>query len=196
MITGGVPVADLKAELHRKLRLSRAGLLSAVDGLSEYDRRRPLTPSGTNLLGLVKHLASVEYGYFGESFGRPAPEVLPWIEDGSVWQGADLWATSEETSEYLLGLYQRACAHADETIAELDLQSPAEVEHWPAERRHTTLGALLVHVLAETARHAGHADIVRELIDGRGGPDHDDFGDEDTWRDYVARIQAAADAHT
>ncbi|WP_053205671.1 DinB family protein [Jiangella muralis] len=187
-------MADLKSELHRKLQLARAGLLSKLDGLGEYDLRRPLTPSGTNLLGLVKHLASMEYGYLGTTFGRPPPETLAWEEDGSIWDGADMWATPDQSSEYLVGLYRRACAHGDATLAELDLDAPGRVPHWPDERADTTLGVILIRMLAETAQHAGHADIVRELIDGAGGPDHDDLGDEEVWSDYLARIQAAADA--
>jgi hypothetical protein len=183
----------VKEILHDKLREARAGLLSRLDGLSEYDLRRPMTPTGTNLLGLVKHLAGLEYGYLGESLGRPGPEALPWFEDGSVWDGADMWALPGESSEYLAGLYRRACAHADGVIGELDLDAPARVEHWPAERRDTTLGFLLVRMAAETAQHAGHADIVRELIDGRGGSDQG-LLDEGAWRDYVAEIQTAADA--
>jgi hypothetical protein len=84
-------VSDLKEELHRNLQASRATLLSKLDNLSEYDRRRPMTPTGTNLLGLVKHLAGLEYLYLGESFGYPAPERLSWIDDGSIWQGAYMW---------------------------------------------------------------------------------------------------------
>jgi hypothetical protein len=184
---------DLKHELHAKLIEARAGLLSRLDGLGEYDLRRPLTPSGTNLLGLVKHLATMEYGYLGDCFGRTPPETMSWVEDGSIWDGADMWATPDETSEYVVGLYRRACEHGDRTVAELDLDSPGTVDHWPQERRHTTLGVLLVRMIAETARHAGHADIVRELIDGHGGPDHDDLGDAATWEAYTARIQSAAD---
>jgi hypothetical protein len=184
-------VTDLKEELHRKLQASRAVLLSRLDDLSEYDRRRPMTPTGTNLLGLVKHLAGLEYGYLGEPFGRPAPESMSWIEDGSIWQGADMWATPGESSEYIIGLYRRACAHADGVIAALDLETPGSVAHWPADRRDTTLGVLLIRMVAETAQHAGHADIVRELIDGKGGPDQDSI-DESTWREYLAQVQAAA----
>ena len=55
--------------------------------LGEYDRRRPLTPTGTNLLGLVKHVASVEAGYLGDVFGRPSPESLPWFDDGAEPSG-------------------------------------------------------------------------------------------------------------
>ena len=185
-------MSDLKDELHRKLQNSRAVLLSKLDGLSEYDRRRPMTPTGTNLLGLVKHLAGLEYGYLGESFGRPAPEKMSWIEDGTIWQGADMWAKPEESSEYIVGLYQRACAHADRVVTALDLEAPGSVAHWPADRRETTLGVLLIRMVDETAHHAGHADVVRELIDGKGGPDHGNF-DEATWREYLAEVQAAAD---
>lgn len=186
-------MSEVKAELHRSLRSSRATLLSKLEGLGEYDRRRPLTSSGTNLLGLVKHLAGLEYGYLGESFDRPAPETMSWIEDGSIWEGGDMWATADETSDYLVGLYRRACAHADQTIDELDLRAPGRVAHWPEDRRDTTLDVLLIRMVAETAQHAGHADIVRELIDGSAGSDHDAV-DEATWQKYVARVQAAADS--
>jgi hypothetical protein len=85
-----------------------------------------------------------------------------------------------------------ACEHADRVIDELDLDTPARVAHWPEARRDTTLGFLLVRMAAETAQHAGHADIVRELIDGRGGPDHNML-DDTSWRDYAARVEAAAE---
>jgi uncharacterized damage-inducible protein DinB len=186
-------VTDLKEELHRKLQASRATLLSKLDNISEYDRRRPMTPTGTNLLGLVKHLAGLEYGYLGEAFGYPAPETMSWFEDGSVFQGADMWAKPDESSEYIAGLYRRACAHADGVIAALDLGAPGSVPHWPEDRRDTTLGVLLIRMVDETAHHAGHADIIRELIDGKGGPDQDAF-DEPTWREYVAQVQTAANA--
>jgi Protein of unknown function (DUF664) len=186
-------VSDLKEELHGKLQAGRAVLLSKLENLSEYDRRRPMTPTGTNLLGLVKHLAGLEYGYLGESFGHPAPESIPWIEDGSIWQGADMWAKPDESSEYITDLYRRACAHADGVIAALDLEAPGSVAHWPEDRRDTTLGVLLIRMVAETAQHAGHADIIRELIDGKGGPDQDAI-DESTWREYIVQVQAAANA--
>jgi Protein of unknown function (DUF664) len=185
-------VSDLKEELHRQLQASRTALLSRLDDLSEYDLRRPMTATGTNLLGLVKHLAGLEYVYLGESFNRPAPETMSWIEDGSIWENADMWAQPGESSEYLIGLYRRACAHADLAIADLDLEAPGSVAHWPADRRGTTLGVLLIRMVAETAQHAGHADIIRELIDGRAGPDDGAF-DESYWRKYAAQIQAAAD---
>ena len=68
-----------KQTLHRYLQIVRDAMLWKLEGLSEYDVRRPLTPTGTNLLGLVKHLASVEVGYFGDTFGRPSDRKLPWM---------------------------------------------------------------------------------------------------------------------
>jgi hypothetical protein len=182
----------LKEQLHSKLQEVRAALLADLTGLSEYDLRRPMTPSATNLLGLAKHLAGLEYLYLGSCLGRPADEKLSWVEDSSIWEGADMWATPQEPAGYIVGLYQRACAHADSVISELSLDAPATVEHWPAGQRDTTLGFLLIRMTAETAQHAGHADIVRELIDGTGGTDHD-MADEATWQQYTAQVKAAAD---
>ena len=182
---------DEKASLSASLDRHRDAIVWKLEGLDDEALRRPMTPSGTSLLGLVKHLAGLEYLYLGESFGYPAPESMSWIEDGSIWQGADMWAKPDESSEYITGLYRRACAHADGVLAALDLAAPGSVAHWPEDRRNTTLGVLLIRMVAETAQHAGHADIVRELIDGRGGPDQDDI-DEPTWREYITQVQTAA----
>jgi hypothetical protein len=192
---GGLTTVETTKEvLHQALRETRASLLSRTEGLGEYDRRRPMTPTGTNLLGIVKHLTGVEYGYFGDSFGRPPPQPLPWFADGSVWENADMWATPEESTEQLVGLYRQACSHGDRTILELDLDAPGRVPWWPAERASTTLATLLVRVLVDTARHAGQADVVRELVDGRAGDDHDEQGDAAWWAAYHARVTQAAAA--
>lgn len=185
-------MSDLKRELHEALEATRGAVLSRLTGLSEYDLRRPMTPTGTNLLGLVKHLARMEYAYFGATFARPAPEALPWTEDESAWQNADMWARPDESSEYIVGLYERACAHADLTIGGLSLDAPGSVPHWAEGERDTTLGSMLVWMIWETAQHAGHADIVRELIDGAAGADHDEIFTQAGWQTYVAGIQAAA----
>jgi len=182
-------------DLLRYLQEGRDGLLRALDGLDDYDVRQPITPSGTNLLGLVKHVAGVQLAYLADSVGRPSRERLPWVEDGSIWDSADMWATAEESRADLVGLYARAATHCDEVVRELGLDAPASVAWWPEERRETTLGSLLVRCVAEVSQHAGHADILRESIDGRGGRDHDHMGDDAWWSDYVARVQAAADAH-
>ena len=181
--------------LLRYLQRERDNLIGTLDGLSEYDVRRPMTPTGTNLLGLVKHVASVEIGYLGECVGRPWPEPIPWDNDEAMDAGLDMYAAADEPKEMILDLYRRSWAHGDESVRTLGLDAPATIPWWPEERRVTTLGYVLVHQLAETAHHAGHADIVREAIDGRADRDHDDFGDEEHWKNFVARIQAAADAH-
>lgn len=187
-------ITPIAADLRHYLRQARDGLLRALDGLGEYDLRRPMTPSGTNLLGLVKHLTDVELQYLGNCVGRPAPVTLPWVADGSIWDGADMWATADESREYLLDLYRIAAEHSDASIEEVPLDAPGYVEWWAKDRRDTTFGHLLARVVAETAQHAGHADILRESIDGQGGRDHDDIGGEAHWTAYVAKIQAAADA--
>jgi hypothetical protein len=184
---------DLKHELHRQLRVARGTVLAKLHGLSEYDMRRPMTPTGTSLLGLVKHLAGVEYVYLGESFDRPPPDAMSWVEDGTIWDGADMWATAGDTSEDLIALYQRACAHGDSTIEALELDAAGSVAHWPEDRRATTLGVLLIRMVTETAQHAGHADIVRELIDGQAGNDAN-FATDVDWPEYVARVQQAANS--
>jgi hypothetical protein len=186
-------MTGLKSTLHDKLREARAALLSSVDGVGEYDARRPMTPSGTNLLGLVKHLVGVEHVYLGDSLGRTPPDVLPWVADGSIWDGADMWATADESREHILGLYERACAHGDQTVRALDLEAPASVPHWSADKRATTLGFLLVRMVEETGHHAGHAEICRELIDGHMRTDADML-DGHGWTEYCSRVQAAANA--
>ncbi len=185
---------DAKQLLHDHLRSLRERVLWKVDGLSERELRWPRTPTGTNLLGLVKHLAGIELGYLGDTFGRPAPQRPSWMEDGAE-DNADMWATADESAEDILDLYRRAGAHADATIASLDLDSPGRVPWWRADE--VTLHQVLVHVIAETAQHVGHMDIVRELSDGAVGlrpaatniPD----GDAQWWRDYVARLRRVAE---
>jgi uncharacterized damage-inducible protein DinB len=189
---------DDKATLHRYLRTSRAALLSKLDGLSEYDARRPLTRTGTNLLGLVKHVASVELGYLGEVFGRPSErDDLPWFRDDAE-PDADLWVPAEESRASVVDLHRFAAAHGDATIDALDLDATGEVPWWPVERRTVTLLQILVHLGTETARHAGHADILRELIDGAAGDRPDDPNltgrTEHEWAAHRARIEAAARA--
>ncbi|GAA2757622.1 hypothetical protein F4554_006227 [Actinopolymorpha rutila] len=131
-------MTDLKAVLLANLRGHRAAMLGKLDGLSEYNRRRPLTPTGTNLLGLVKHLAGCEYGYFGDSFGRHAYERPSWFRDDPYTE-TDMWATPDESSDYITGVYRNACAHSDATIADLELDSPGHVAHWAKGRQETTL---------------------------------------------------------
>jgi len=182
-----------KNDLHRYLAHAREALVWKTEGLSEYDLRRPLTGTGTNLLGLVKHLAIGEAWYFGAVFDRPFVPHLPWWDDDAP-EGADMWATADESRAEILDLYRAAAAHADETITSLPLDATGHVPWWP--QPEVTLHGVLVHVLAETSRHAGHADILREQLDGSVGlrqqgtnvADHD----ERWWRALVADVEAAA----
>ncbi|HEX6345876.1 DinB family protein [Umezawaea sp.] len=186
---------DPKSDLHHYLGVARDALLWKLEGLAEYDVRRPLTPTGTNLLGLVKHVSGCEIGYFGETFGRPFPDPPAWLRDDAE-PNADMWATADEAREDVVGLYRRACEHADATITELALDAPGVVAHWPEERRRVTLHQILVHMVSETTRHAGHADVVRELVDGAVGVRRDlsnlPPGDRRWWSGYRDRLETAA----
>jgi hypothetical protein len=187
--------SDPKAELRRYLQVGREALLWKLDGLSEYDVRRPLVPTGTNLLGIVKHVASVEAGYFGETFDRPFQEPLPWFDDDAE-PNADMWATAEESREQIVGLYHRVWAHSDATIEALALDAIGHVPWWPPDHNEVTLHRILAHMIAETHRHAGHADIVRELVDGAVGlrADNDNMapGDRAWWDSYRSRLERVA----
>lgn len=189
------PPPGLSDELGRYLQDARDTVLRGLAGLSEYDSRRPLTSSGSNILGLIKHLAGVEVSYLGECVGRQPPVHLPWVTDGSIWEGADMWVTTGQSREYIVELYRSAWKHSDESLLALPLDAPAYVSWWPAGQRNTTMGHLLVRVVAETAQHAGHIDILRENMDGQGGRDHDEQGDAEYWVGYVAAIQRAANPY-
>jgi uncharacterized damage-inducible protein DinB len=184
---------DHKAVLQHYLRQAREALLWKLDGLSDYDVRRPMTPTGTNLLGLVKHVATVTAGYLGECMGRRFPEQMPWVEEGAE-PNADMWATAEESRDDVVGLWDRCWAHADATVAELPLDAPGLVPWWPEERQQVTLQLLLVHLVTEINRHAGHADILRELIDGGVGhrADRDNMGVPDDLAAYRTRLEEIA----
>ncbi|YCK77886.1 DinB family protein [Arthrobacter sp. D3-16] len=186
---------DEKETLHHYLRVRRDNLLGKLDGLSEYDVRRPLTPTGTNLLGLVKHVASVELGYFGEVFGRPSGRHLPWLDDEAS-PDADMWVRPDESRDFIVELHRFAAAHSDATIGALPLDAPGVVPWWAEERRHVTLHQILVHMVAERTQHLGHADILRELIDGSAGQRPGDpnltVRSAEEWQAHCASIEAAA----
>jgi hypothetical protein len=149
------------------------------------------------MLGIGKHLASVQAGYFGDVFGRPWPEPMPWLgEHTSI--NDDMFATATETSDWVRDFYRRSWAHARETFAVTELDHPGTVPWWPEERRHPTLFTVMLHMVVETARHAGHLDILRETIDGEAGRFAGDRslpgGDEIDWIAYVVKVEAAARA--
>lgn len=191
---------DLKDVLKRYLDRERRALLWKLDGLSERDQRWPATSTGTNLLGLVKHVAFTQAGYLGDVVGRPLPDKPAWMVEADADDSEanlDMWASSEETPEEIVALYERVNAHADATIAALDLETVGHVLWW-GPSGDTTLQRVLVHLVAEVARHAGHADILRETLDGGrglvdGNPNLPDE-DEEWWERYVARLRTVAEA--
>lgn len=155
-LTGGE-----KESLHVSLDRYRDIVLWKLEGLDDEQLRRPMTPSGTNLLGLVKHLASVEFGWFGDTFGRPS-ESIPFDEANPE---ADMRAEPNETTAEIVAFYGRARTAADQAVAELDLDHLGRAWFGSA----VSLRWVLIHMIEETARHAGHMDILRELIDGATG---------------------------
>jgi hypothetical protein len=185
---------ERKGDLLRYLQVSREALIWKLDGLSEYDVRRPLVRTGTNLLGLVKHVASVEAWYLGDVFGRPFGEPLPWFDEGAE-ANADMWVTPDHSRDEVIDLYRRAWRHSDATVDAVSLDAVGEVPWWRP-NGSITLHRMLVHVIAETNRHAGHADIVRELIDGAVGFTSDNGNlpalDATGWSAHVDRLEDAA----
>ena len=157
---------DGKDELHGYLRGARETLVWKLEGLSAYDIRRPLTPTGTNLLGLVKHGTATHLGYFGEVLGRSS-EAHGARFSGNAGPAAEFWATPEESRADIVDGYRAAWDFSDATIRELPLDAVGRVWWWGDDP--VTLHHVMVHVTADTQRHAGHADIIRELIDGSVG---------------------------
>ncbi|MFF2013509.1 DinB family protein [Streptomyces sp. NPDC058195] len=187
-----------KADLLQYLQQGRDALVWKLDGLCEYDIRRPLTPTGTNLLGLLKHLAGVELGYFGDTFGRPyfTGEPPSWWYTQDADPNADMWATADESREDIIALYRSAWAHTNATVETHALDATGRVPWWPEERAEATLHHLLLRVISDTQRHAGHADVVRELIDGSTGhtPAQDSLPSHDPawWAAHRARLEQVA----
>ncbi|MCU1395969.1 MAG: hypothetical protein JWM34_4397 [Ilumatobacteraceae bacterium] len=158
------PTGGEKESLLVSLDRHRDVVLWKITGLDDEQLRRPMTPSGTTLLGLVKHLACVDYGWFCETFGREMEDV-PFDPDDP---DADLRIEPDETTEAIVAFYGRARAAANAVVAELDIEALGT--SWSGDA--VTLRWVLIHMIEETARHVGHMDIIREQIDGGTG-DHD-----------------------
>lgn len=189
---------DPKAALQHYLQESRDALLWKLEGVGERDLRLPRTPTGTNLLGIVRHVANVEIGYFGPTFGREWPEpdhpLVVTDDDYDADPQADWWVPAEVSAAEVVDFYREVAAFGDATIADLPLDAVGAVPWWPAERSEVSLHRIIVHVIADTTRHAGHADILREGIDGAAGltvaaanlPEVD-------WPAYVSRLRQVAE---
>ncbi|HEY5979123.1 MAG TPA: DinB family protein [Microlunatus sp.] len=185
---------DLKDILQRYLTKERDALLATMDALDERQIRWPLTPTGTNLLGLVKHTASVSLGYFGETFDRDHGQAIPWFDEDAAIND-DMWATADQTREQIVALHRASAREADATIGALELDSHGRVPWWPDDRADVTLGRILVHMIAETAHHAGHADIVREMLIGSAATTDSNLPDwtAKQWAAYRARLEHIAE---
>ena len=122
-------------------------------------------------------------------FGRPFAEATPRWDDLSQ-RGVDMWATEHETREEIVARYRRVCAQADETIEVLKVDAAGHVPWWP--RPDVMLFNVLVHMLTETSRHAGHADILREQLDGTTATAGQ--RDAEFWVKRRAEIERAAKA--
>jgi uncharacterized damage-inducible protein DinB len=183
---------NLKRHLWRYLQAERDSLMRKVDGLSERELRLPRTPTGTNLIGIVKHALNVEFGYFGPTFGRMIENPRGLLEPSDYDEDpqVDWYATAEESSAGILELYRRVQAFADETIDQRDLTSPGKVAWWDPSSSDVTLGQIMLHVTCDLARHAGHADILRESVDGAVGwrGDGDNVPEGYDWAAYTAKL--------
>jgi uncharacterized damage-inducible protein DinB len=188
---------DPKSTLMQYLRDARESLLWKLDGLGERDLRLPRTPTGTNLLGLVKHVANVEAGYFGLVAPEPYahPEDLVPLAAGETDPLVDMYAAADESAQLVVARYRRVQTFVDEVVEALPLETTAEVPWWPRSRGTMTLHLILVHVTAEVSRHAGHADILREGIDGAAGLRRDlsNLPAGEDWPDYRERLVRIAE---
>jgi uncharacterized damage-inducible protein DinB len=186
-----LPIETEKSLLRAQLNAARDALIWKVEGLDEAQRRRPMTPTGTNLVGLVKHMTWIEGWYLCEFFGRKRPHLeWEWELDAEWGHHSHMYAKPEETTAELIDAYRATTAAADQAIDELELDAMGQ--HWSGEP--VSFRSMLVTVLVDTVRHAGHADIMRELIDGttgdRGSPSGFYGGaDEDYRLAFLARVR-------
>ena len=173
----------------------RDALISKVEDLSEYDARMPRTPTGTSLIGIIKHVLNVEAVYLGATFGRPFPYAEELVAESAyeVDPQADWYATADETTAGIIDLYRRVIAHCEQTVELLDLDTVGHVRHWGG--REVTLHWILVHNFNDLAQHNGQADILREQVDGSVGwrQPGDNVPDGYDWPAYVARLTGLAE---
>ncbi|MCD1284298.1 MULTISPECIES: DinB family protein [unclassified Brevibacterium] len=185
----------MKTVLAASLATARSSLLFKLDGLSERELRLPRTPTGFNLLGVVKHMSQVEIGYFGDTFDRPWPnraEVVTLVQIDADPQ-ADWYATEAETAESVFDLYRRVIEFVETSVDSLPLDAVGTVPHWSAPENSVTLGQIMVHVLVDLTRHLGQVDIIRESIDGQVGlsaasPNMPEGHDWDAYSQKLRRI--------
>jgi uncharacterized damage-inducible protein DinB len=137
------------------LNKMRNAVVRTSDGLTEAQQRTPGVPSGTNLLGIVQHLTDAEVHWFQRVFLGEHHHV-----DFSMDVPADV------TRAEVVAAYREACARSDAIVRACpDLSTLAKIVN-PGENEQDSLRVIVAHMIEETARHAGQADILREQIDG------------------------------
>jgi len=199
MIVSMSDLSDPKAALQRYLQDARDALLWKLDGLGERSLRLPRTPTGTNLLGIVRHVANVEIGYFGPTFNREWPDpdhpLAVSDDDYDADTQADWWVPATVPAVEVVDFYRAVWAFSDAAVTELPLDAAGVVPWWSPASRDVTLHRVLVHVLADTTRHAGHADVLRETVDGAVGlrPAVSNLPDDVDWPAYVKRLRSVAE---
>lgn len=157
---------DVRAVLLAQLELHRARLLRKVEGLTEAQLSTPVLPSGWTALELLVHLTAVERRWLEWGFAaEPVPD--PWVDEGPDGR----WAVPEgaTASSVVAGLRAR-WEVSRALVADVPLEARAAVGgRFATAEEAPTLGWVLLHLLQETARHVGHLDVVRELLDGQVG---------------------------
>ena len=148
------------------LDFHRQVLVSKVDGISENEARHRRVPSKTTLAGLIKHMIGVERGWFQEVLaGRKPEDIGP-----NVGGGDESWDLAEnETVSSLIKEYEQTCEQSRQTAARFALEDAVP----EPDIGQVSLRWVYVHMIEETARHVGHADILREQTDGAAGIDGD-----------------------
>jgi len=142
----------------------RETILWKLDGLTEAQASAHLVPSATTLLGIIKHLAYVERWWFQMNFAGD-PVSFPWPEDEPD-QDIDFRTSATDTVQSISALYQQEIARSREIVAGAALE---DLGKDLGKVQPRSLRWIMVHMIEETARHAGHADILRELTDGAIG---------------------------
>jgi uncharacterized damage-inducible protein DinB len=190
-------LGDPKAALRHYLQATRDDLIWKLDGLSEREVRQPRTATGNNLLGLLKHCLNVEAGYFGPTFERefPTPDELVPLSEYDQDPQADWYARADETKDGLIDLYRRVGTFADQTIEQLPLDALGRVPWWQPGRDVVTLQRIIIHVTCDLARHAGHADIMREQHDSVIGlrRENTNIPEDYDWPAYVTKLAKLAE---
>ena len=151
------------------LQAQRDAVVAIVDGLDEKAWHRPVVPSGWTPAGLVEHLGGAEWHWFQGVVSGAHPEPPPGDEDLPAYDPTAAFVTDEPSAE-IIRFYRDQCARSDEVLAVTPLSAAPRGWHGvPGQDEPPDVRWVVLHMIEETARHAGHLDIARELTDGQTG---------------------------